>query len=85
MKIKTSVTLSDALLAAIARHAGKDANRSEFIATAVRAYIAALVRKEQNLRDLTIISRRAARLNREANDILDCATRRRPAGGAGAA
>lgn len=71
MKIKTSVILSDTLLAAIDRHAGKDANRSEFIETAVRAYIAALVRKQQNLRDLGIINRRAARLNREANDVLD--------------
>ncbi len=71
MKVKTSVTLSDTLLAAIDRHAGKNANRSEFIETAVRAYIAALVRKHQNLRDLAIINRRAAQLNREANDVLD--------------
>jgi metal-responsive CopG/Arc/MetJ family transcriptional regulator len=71
MKIKTSVTLSGALLTAIDRHAGKGASRSEFIETAVRAYIAALVRKQQNLRDLAIINRRAARLNREANDVLD--------------
>ncbi len=71
MKIKTSVTLSDTLIAAIDRHAGKNANRSEFIETAVRAYIAALVRRQQNRRDLAIINRRAARLNREANDVLD--------------
>jgi metal-responsive CopG/Arc/MetJ family transcriptional regulator len=71
MKIKTSVTLSDTLLAAIDRHAGKGANRSEFIETAVRAYIAALVRKRQNRRDQAIINRHAERLNREANDVLD--------------
>lgn len=70
MKIKTSVTLSDTLLAAIDRHAGKDANRSEFIENAVRSYILALVRKKENLRDLRIINRRAARLNREAEDVL---------------
>ncbi|MDP2639512.1 MAG: ribbon-helix-helix domain-containing protein [Betaproteobacteria bacterium] len=70
MKIKTSVTLSDTLLVDIDRHAGKDANRSEFIETAVRSYIAALVRKQQNLRDLAIINRRATRLNREAKDVL---------------
>ncbi len=46
-------------------------NRSEFIETAVRRYLAALVRKQQNLRDLAIINRRAARLNREAADVLD--------------
>lgn len=71
MKIKTSVTLSDTLLAEIDRHAGRSANRSEFIETAVRGYIAALVRRQQNLRDLAIINRRAARLNREAKDVLD--------------
>lgn len=70
MKIKTSVTLSDTLLAAIDRHAGKDANRSEFIENALRSYILALVRKQENLRDLRIINRRAARLNREAEDVL---------------
>ena len=71
MKIKTSVTLSDSLLAEIDRHAGRGANRSEFIETAVRRYIAALVRRNQNQRDLGIINRRAARLNREARDVLD--------------
>ena len=71
MKIKTSVTLPDTLLAEIDRHAGKDTNRSEFIETAVPGYLAALARKEQNQRDLGIINRRAARLNREAWDVLD--------------
>ena len=71
MKVKTSVTLSDSLLADIDRHAGRDANRSEFIETAVRRYIAALVRRKQNARDLAIINRRARRLNREALDVLD--------------
>jgi len=70
MKIKTSVTLSDTVLAAIDRHAGKDANRSEFIENAVRSYLATLVRGQQNARDLAIINRRAARLNREAKDVL---------------
>ncbi len=70
MKIKTSVTLSDTLLAEIDRHAGKGANRSEFIENAVRSYILALVRKQENLRDLAIINRRAAKLNREAKDVL---------------
>lgn len=71
MKVKTSVTLSDTVLAAIDRHAGKDANRSEFIENAVRSYIASLIRGEQNARDLAIINRRAVRLNREAKDVLD--------------
>jgi hypothetical protein len=32
---------------------------------------AALLRRQQNLGDLAIINRRAARLNREARDVLD--------------
>jgi metal-responsive CopG/Arc/MetJ family transcriptional regulator len=71
MKGKTSVTLSQSLLAEIDRHAGRRVNRSQFIETAVRGYIAALVCRKQNLRDLAIINRRAARLNREARDVLD--------------
>ena len=70
MKIKTSVTLSAGVLAEIERHAGKGANRSEFIEAAVRSYILALVRRQENLRDLAIINRRAAKLNREAKDVL---------------
>ncbi len=35
----------------------------------MRSYILALVRKQENLRDLAIINRRAARLNREAKDV----------------
>jgi metal-responsive CopG/Arc/MetJ family transcriptional regulator len=71
MKVKTSVTLSDTVLAEIDRHAGRGANRSEFIENAVRRHIASLIRDQQNARDLEIINRRAARLNREAKDVLD--------------
>ena len=70
VKIRTSITLSDSLLAEIDRHAGERANRSEFIESAVRSYILVLARKQENLRDLRIINRRAARLNREAKDVL---------------
>jgi metal-responsive CopG/Arc/MetJ family transcriptional regulator len=71
VKVKTPVTLSVSLLAAIDRHAGRRADRSQFIETAVRSYIVVLVRRKQNLRDLAIINRRAARLNREARDVLE--------------
>jgi hypothetical protein len=37
----------------------------------MRGYIAALMRGKLNLRDWAIINRHAARLNREANDVLD--------------
>ncbi|MBI3918520.1 MAG: ribbon-helix-helix protein, CopG family [Betaproteobacteria bacterium] len=69
--MKTSITLSGKILALIDRHAGKGVNRSEFIENALRSYIASRVRREQNAHDLAIINRHAARLNREAKDVLD--------------
>ncbi len=70
MKAKTSVTLSEDLLEAIDRRAGQFKNRSDFIEAAVRAFLAQMIRDEQNARDLAIINRRADYLNREAADVL---------------
>ncbi len=70
MKTKTSITLSDDLIRAIDKLAGKSKNRSEFIETAVRTYIAQMIRQERNARDLEIINQRADRLNEEALDVL---------------
>ena len=70
MKVKTSVTLSENLLKAIDQQAGASQNRSEFIEAAVWAFIAQLIRNQQNARDLEIINRRADRLNEEAADVL---------------
>ena len=65
MKAKTSVTLSEDLLEAIDRRAGQFKNRSDFIETAVRAFLAQMIRDEQNARDLAIINRRGGYLKRE--------------------
>lgn len=70
MKVKTSVTLSENLLKAIDQQAGPSQNRSEFIEAAVWAFIAQLIRNQQNARDLEIINRCADRLNEEAADVL---------------
>jgi metal-responsive CopG/Arc/MetJ family transcriptional regulator len=70
MKVKTSVTLSEDLLEAIDKRSGQFKNRSDLIEAAVRAYIAQMVRDEQNARDLAIINRDADRLNEEAADVL---------------
>ena len=70
MKIKTSITLSEDVVKAIDKLSGQSKNRSEFIETAVRAYIAQMIRKERNARDLEIINRHADRLNEEALDVL---------------
>jgi len=71
MKVKTSITLSEDVLKAVDRLSGQYKNRSEFIETALRAFIAQIVRNEQNARDLEIINRRADSLNKEASDVLD--------------
>lgn len=70
MKVKTSITLSEDIIEAVDTLTGKSNNRSEFIEAALRSYIARKRRDEQNSRDLEIINRRHARLNREAKDVL---------------
>jgi metal-responsive CopG/Arc/MetJ family transcriptional regulator len=70
MKTKTSITLSEDVLKAVDKLTGQSKNRSEFIETAVRAYMAHLIRRERNARDLEIINQRADRLNEEALDVL---------------
>ena len=70
MKVKTSVTLSEDLLQAIDSRSTQFKNRSDFIEAAIRAFIAQIVRDEQNAKDLAIINRQADRLNREAADVL---------------
>jgi metal-responsive CopG/Arc/MetJ family transcriptional regulator len=70
MKKKISISLCQTTLAAIDRWSGVAKNRSDFIETAVRSYIAKLIHDEQNAKDLAIINRHADRLNVEAADVL---------------
>jgi metal-responsive CopG/Arc/MetJ family transcriptional regulator len=70
MKVKTSITLSADLVETIDQLAGEGGNRSEYIEAALRTHIARERRDESNRRDLEIINRRHARLNREAEDVL---------------
>ena len=70
MKVKTSITLSEDIVAAVDQLAGESGNRSEVIETALRSYLAQQQRHEQNRRDLEIINRRHVRLNKEAEDVL---------------
>ncbi len=70
MKTKTSITLSTDVVKTIDKLTGQSKNRSEFIETAVRTYIAQMVRRERNARDLEIINQRVDRLNEEALDVL---------------
>ena len=62
--------MSEDVLEAIAKRSGDEKNSSDFIETAIRSYIAKLIRDEQNKKDLAINNRHADRLNIEAADVL---------------
>ena len=70
MKVKTSITLSEDLLEAIDKRSAQFKNRSDFIESAIRAYIAQMIRDEQNAKDLAILNQQTERLNEEAIDVL---------------
>jgi len=71
MKVKTSITLSKEVLETIDKRSGSGRSRSEFVEEAVRNYVAQLVKREAEARDLEILNRQADKLNEEASDVLD--------------
>lgn len=70
MKRKTSITLSQDLLEDLDRVVGDSGNRSRVIEVAVRDYIRRHVRDARDRRDLELINKHAAFLNKEAQDAL---------------
>jgi metal-responsive CopG/Arc/MetJ family transcriptional regulator len=70
MKVKTSVVLSQELLHTVDHYAVNYESRSQFIETALRVFIAHLMREEQHARDLDILNRCADELNQEVEDAL---------------
>ena len=71
MKIKTSITLEKDVINAIDRQVDEYGSRSEFLEVAARRLLARLAKDAKDRRDLDIINRRSAALNREAEDVLD--------------
>ena len=71
MKVKTSITLSEDVVAAMDRVRGPFKNRSVFIEAAIRAYIRQMASKSRDARDLEILNRASDRLNREAEEVLE--------------
>jgi len=74
MKIKTSITLEEDLMASIDKEFGGGRNRSQFIEEAVKEYIERRVRNKRDLEDLAIINKKADKLNKEASDVLSYQT-----------
>jgi metal-responsive CopG/Arc/MetJ family transcriptional regulator len=71
MRTKTSVSLTEELLAEIDRVAGRDVNRSEFLEKAAWDRLALLKRRRREARDGRILQRSARALNAEAIDVLE--------------
>ena len=70
MKVKTSITLSEELLRAMAEETDAQ-NRSSFIETATWEYLYSRKRAAGNRRETDLINENAEELNREARDSLD--------------
>ena len=68
MRVKTSITLPDNLLAAIDR---TDPNRSAFLERAARQYLSTIEKQRRDAHDAKILNTRFARLNKEALDVLE--------------
>jgi len=69
MKTKTSITLTDTLLAEVDKVS--NGNRSDFVEKAVKAYIVKSRRGIRDKQDIVKINKSAQFLNSEARDVLD--------------
>lgn len=70
MKIKTSITLSQDVLAQIDRVAGSANSRSALIERVLREYLRRRARHARDARELRRLNLAAERLNAEAADVL---------------
>lgn len=70
MKIKTSITLSEDLLAELDRIAGPE-SRSAFIESILQGFLRRRALDAEQERDRHLLDQAAARLNREAEDVLE--------------
>lgn len=71
MKIKTSITLSEELLATLDKWRDDRVSRSELIETVLRDYAIKRLRAERDAQELAKINANADRLNAQATDIYD--------------
>ena len=70
MKQKTSVTLSEDLLAGLKRAARQGESRSETVERLLRERLNEVAQRERHAREVAQINRHADALNREAADVL---------------
>ena len=70
MKLKTSLTLSEDLVATLDRLAGPNVSRSSFIEKILRAFVEGRDQARRDAREIATINRHAAKLNAEMKDVL---------------
>jgi metal-responsive CopG/Arc/MetJ family transcriptional regulator len=70
MKSKTSLTLSDDLLASIDKLAGSKVSRSAYIEQILREFLDGRAQARKDAREIAAINRHAAQLNAEMSDAL---------------
>ena len=70
MRRRTSITLSEDLLAQLSAHLGPQGNRSEFVEEAIRVRLREQEREAKARLDAAIPDRNADALNAEAEDVL---------------
>ena len=71
MKVKTSVTLSEDVLAQLDKLLEGGGSRSALLEQALREFLANRKRRKRDERDLRILNSRSDELNREAKDVLE--------------
>lgn len=70
MKVKTSLTLSEDLVAVIDKLAGPGASRSAYIEQILRDFLTARAKERREAREIAALNKRAALLNAEMQDVL---------------
>jgi metal-responsive CopG/Arc/MetJ family transcriptional regulator len=70
MKAKTSLTLSQDLLATLDKMAGPKVSRSSFIEQILRDFVDGRAEARREAREIAAINRHAAKLNAEMRDVL---------------
>ncbi len=70
MKVKTSLTLSEDLLASIDKLAGKKVSRSALVEQILRESLARRAQARRDAREVAAINRHAVQLNIEMSDAL---------------
>ena len=72
MKAKTSLTLSEDLLASIDKLAGTKVSRSAYIEQILREFVDRRAQARRDARETASINRHSAQLNAEMSDALSC-------------